>query len=99
MFRGHIVEKGPVEQVLMDPKHPYTQLLKESIPDVDPSKRWDKPVTLSSTEQEEYLRKGCKFAGRCPKVMDICKDVLPPDVDINGVSVKCHLYSGNTREA
>ncbi len=32
MFRGNIVEMGPVEQVLMDPKHPYTMLLRESIP-------------------------------------------------------------------
>jgi peptide/nickel transport system ATP-binding protein len=99
MFRGNIVEEGPVEQVLMNPRHPYTQLLRESIPDVEPNKRWDKPVTLSSTEQEEYLRKGCKFAGRCPKVMDICKDVFPADVYVDDVSVKCHLYTGNTQEA
>jgi len=39
MFRGNIVEMGPVEQVLMQPKHPYTKLLRESI-EVDPSKRW-----------------------------------------------------------
>ncbi|HZD42562.1 MAG TPA: ABC transporter ATP-binding protein, partial [Methanomicrobiales archaeon] len=40
MFRGNIVEMGSVEQVLMNPKHPYTELLKESIPEADPSRRW-----------------------------------------------------------
>ena len=38
MFRGNIVEMGPVEQVLMNPRHPYTRLLRESIPEADPHK-------------------------------------------------------------
>jgi len=98
MFRGQIIEMGPVEEVLTNPRHPYTRLLRESIPDVDPAKRWDTVVTLSDTEQDEYLRQGCKFAGRCPRVMDICKQVSPPDFDVDGVLVKCHLYSGDYPE-
>jgi peptide/nickel transport system ATP-binding protein len=98
MFRGNIVEEGPVEQVLMNPRHPYTRLLRESIPEVDLNKRWSEAVTLSDTEQEEYLRTGCKFAGRCPKVMDICKNILPEDIRIDDVLVKCHLYSGNDQQ-
>jgi len=92
MFRGNIVEIGPVEQVLMEPRHPYTRLLRESIPEVDPGMRWREVITLTDIEQEEYLRKGCKFAGRCPVVMEICKDVAPEDISIDGVLVKCHLY-------
>jgi peptide/nickel transport system ATP-binding protein len=99
MFRGNIVEMGPVEQVLTEPKHPYTQLLRDSIPDVDPAKRWDRAVTLAGTEQEEYLRKGCKFAGRCPFVMDICKEVSPADLTIGDVLVKCHLYTEDAQKA
>ena len=95
MFRGHIVEMGSVEQVLMEPKHPYTRLLRESIPEADPKKRWDKTVTLLELEHEEYLREGCKFAGRCPLVMDICKQEVPADIYVDGVLVKCHLYTGN----
>ena len=95
MFRGNIVEMGTVEQVLMDPKHPYTQLLRESIPEADPQKRWDRRVTLSDTEYEEYLREGCKFAGRCPHVMEICRDEVPPDLTVGHVLVKCHLYTGD----
>lgn len=92
MFRGNIVEEGPVEQVLMDPRHPYTRLLRDSIPEVDPNIRWKETVKLSTTEQEEYLRAGCKFAGRCPLVMDICKTAVPANVTIDDVTVKCHLY-------
>ncbi len=94
MFRGNIVEMGPVEQVLMNPRHPYSKLLRDSIPQADPKKRWTTTVTLSELEQEEYLRQGCKFAGRCPDVMDICKGAAPADMYIDDVLVKCHKYSG-----
>ena len=93
MFRGNIVEMGTVEQVLMNPSHPYSKLLRDSIPQADPTKRWDTRVTLSELEQEEYLRQGCKFAGRCPDVMEICKGVVPADISVDDVLVKCHLYS------
>jgi len=93
MFRGNIVEMGSVEQVLMNPRHPYTRLLRESIPEADPKKRWTTTVNLMESEQEEYLRKGCKFAGRCPVVMEKCKVEVPADLIVEGVLVKCHKYS------
>jgi peptide/nickel transport system ATP-binding protein len=93
MFRGNIVEMGSVEQVLTEPKHPYTRLLRDSIPEADPQKRWKDRVNLSELEHEEYMRKGCKFAGRCPLVMDVCKTEIPPHFNVNGVQVKCHKYN------
>ena len=95
MFRGHIVEMGPVEEVLMNPKHSYTKLLRESVPEADPTKRWSERISLSELEHEEYLRQGCKFAGRCPGAMDICKSEEPKDVYVANVFVKCHKYTGN----
>jgi peptide/nickel transport system ATP-binding protein len=92
MFRGNIVEMGSVEQVLMDPKHPYTKLLRESIPEADPTRRWKGTVNLSDMEHEEYLKHGCRFAGRCPLVMDRCKHEVPADIYVDNVLVKCHLY-------
>ncbi len=92
MFRGSIVEIGPAEKVLMEPRHPYTQLLKESVPEPDPNRKWNTRINLSETEQSEYLRQGCKFSGRCPKAMEICKRESPPYFDVGGVKVKCFLY-------
>jgi peptide/nickel transport system ATP-binding protein len=92
MFRGNIVEMGTVEEVLMNPRHPYSKLLRDSIPQADPKKRWSSTIKLSELESEEYQRQGCKFAGRCPDVMDICKGVMPADIAIDDVLVKCHLY-------
>ncbi len=95
MFRGNIVEMGPVEDVLMHPKHSYTKLLRESVPEADPTKRWSERISLSEMEHEEYLRQGCKFAGRCPDAMDICKSEEPKDVYIGNVFIKCHKYARN----
>ena len=101
MLRGYIVESGPVEDVLNRPAHPYTQLLKESVPEPAPKEResWAKHIELGTTEVKEYGRVGCKFAGRCPQVMDICRKVDPPDVLVNQQTVKCYLYTEHAGQA
>ena len=95
MLRGFIVESGPVEDVLDRPFHPYTQLLKESVPEPAPKEReaWAKHISLGTTEVKEYGRVGCKFAGRCPHVMEICRKIDPPDVQVERRIVKCYLYT------
>jgi peptide/nickel transport system ATP-binding protein len=95
MQRGVVVESGPVEAVLDHPLHPYTQLLKESVPKPAPDARsaWAKQIELGTTEIKEYTRVGCKFAGRCPHVMEVCRQADPPDVEVDGRTVKCFLYT------
>jgi peptide/nickel transport system ATP-binding protein len=92
MFRGNIVAMGDVENVLMKPKHPYVSLLRDCIPDTDPKNRWTTKIQLAESDIEEYVRTGCKFAGRCPQVMEICKSQAPEDLDVGGALTKCHLY-------
>lgn len=92
MLRGWIVEMGPVEEVLGDPRHPYTQNLKRSIPKADPDKVWTEKVSLAELESDEYSRTGCKFAGRCPAVMDRCRTHVPPNIVQQDRMVKCFLY-------
>ncbi len=73
-------ESGPVEAVLDRPLHPYTQLLQESVPRPTAEGRrvWAKQIELGAMEVKEYTRVGCKYAGRCPFVMDICRKADPP---------------------
>ncbi|MBZ0302648.1 MAG: ABC transporter ATP-binding protein [Anaerolineae bacterium] len=92
MLRGWIVEMGPVEKVLGEPLHPYTKNLKNSVPEADPDKVWTEKINLADMETVEYTRSGCKFAGRCPAVMDICRKKVPPNIDHEGRMVKCFLY-------
>jgi peptide/nickel transport system ATP-binding protein len=95
MLRGWIVEMGPVEQVLGNPLHPYTQNLKQSIPQVDPEKVWTEKIELADLDSAEYTHEGCKFAGRCPAVMDICRKKIPPNFNHQGRMVKCFLYESS----
>jgi len=92
MFRGNIVTMGDVENVLIDPKHPYVRLLRECIPETDPKNKWMTKIQLAESDIEEYVRVGCKFAGRCPQVMEICRREAPQDIQVDGVLTKCHLY-------
>jgi peptide/nickel transport system ATP-binding protein len=98
MLRGWIVESGAVEKVLGDPLHPYTQTLKHAIPEPDPDKKWEGKANLAAMEAEEFTRTGCKYAGRCPSVMDICKSNVPQDVFVDGRTVKCFLYEEETKQ-
>lgn len=90
MLRGDVVEQGPVEKVLAEPLHPYTQLLKQSVPRPDPEEKWEGEVKLAASEGKEYAQAGCKFAGRCPYVQDVCLREAPPDTVFDERVVKCH---------
>jgi peptide/nickel transport system ATP-binding protein len=92
MLRGWIVETGPVERVLGSPLHPYTQLLKSSVPQADPDKAWSAEPTLAPRPVTFPVGRGCKFAARCPKVMDRCRFEVPANYEAEGRSVKCFLY-------
>ncbi len=95
MLRGVVVESGPVENVLGNPLHPYTQLLQESVPKPAATEReqWAQHIELGSTEVREYGRLGCKYAGRCPHVMDVCKTKVPPEQEVEGRTIRCFLYN------
>jgi peptide/nickel transport system ATP-binding protein len=94
MYSGAVVEAGSVEQVIRDPKHPYTQLLISSIPLPDKSKRWVELDTGGDpTVFEPRENAGCRFAPRCPRATDTCWQVVPrlytPD---ENRAVACYLY-------
>jgi len=93
MLRGWIVELGPVQKVLGEPLHPYTQLLKGSVLEPDPRQKSSQRVSLTASEDSTFMRVGCRFADRCPRVMDICRGVEPANIDVDGRTVKCHLYA------
>ena len=99
MLRGYVVESGPVQNVLGNPLHPYTQLLEESVPKpaADARESWAKHIDLGTMEVKEYGRVGCKYAGRCPHVMDVCREADPPDVEVQGRTVKCYLYTDDAK--
>lgn len=95
MYRGAVVEAGSVEEVIRHPKHPYTQLLVESIPQMRAVRDWEQEEegeTLRSLD-ESRASAGCKFADRCPHVMDKCWQQRPELYHTEPHRVaRCFLY-------
>ncbi len=89
MYGGRMVEFGDTSEIFLDPKHPYTKGLLESIP------------VLSKDEKPKYISgvppnlvnpdEGCMFYDRCPEAMDKCKKD-PPKIKTNTGYVLCWLY-------
>jgi oligopeptide/dipeptide ABC transporter ATP-binding protein len=80
MYGGRIMEYGPVIQVLVEPRHPYTLGLLSSKPRID--KKIEKLVTIEGVVPvPENLPEGCPFFDRCIKVTEECRDISPPRVD------------------
>ncbi len=94
LYRGSVMEAGDVDAVIRDPQHPYSQLLVASIPWPDPSLEWgDIDIIIPKSKISDFELKGCKFAPRCPHVMDICHTARPHlyRVGENRVAA-CYLY-------
>ncbi len=93
LYQGSMVESGDVEQVIKNPKHPYTQLLVESIPWPDPNRRWRGGQVAVVDRETAGADNQCKFAPRCPFLMPICRDRRPPLFQVdNGHAAACYRY-------
>lgn len=92
LYRGTLVEAGPVTDVVRHPQHPYTQLLIQSIPSPDPDKPWGEDAVAATDPAEAAHSSGCPFASRCPFVMDICREAMPPRYKVGNAAVTCYLY-------
>ena len=89
MYGGQMIEFGTSEQIFLEPKHPYTKGLLESIP------------VLSKNTKPKFIpgippnlinpSDGCKFFDRCPEAMEKCKKD-PPKIKTNTGYVSCWLY-------
>ena len=98
MYAGQIVERGPIEDVLAEPLHPYTRLLLDAVPD---------PATKTEAQQIE-LRKGdasaavdpaegCRFRARCPLAVDVCSQITPTLVEARPrQAARCHVTAPAT---
>jgi oligopeptide transport system ATP-binding protein len=94
MYAGQIVEHGSVVELMEDPLHPYTQGLLRCVPRLGRPDMALTPIE-GSVPDMIALPPGCRFADRCPKVEDRCRNTMPPLHDAGpGRMVRCVLYEG-----
>jgi len=97
LYQGSVAERGPTVQVIENPKHPYVQLLIDSIPVPDPNIKWggEEVSTLDDEQMRTSITSGCRFYGRCRYRMDHCLEKAPPLYPVGeaGHEAACYLYA------
>lgn len=92
MYAGRVVEKGPVEQILSQPAHPYTCGLMAAVPRLSGGKTrmLGIPGTVPNPAR---LPSGCPFHPRCPKAQSLCTQVDPQETSVTEEHrVRCHFW-------
>ena len=84
MYLGKIVEIGETEEVVKNPKHPYTQALISVIPVPDPTANREHVILSGETPNPANIPSGCRFHPRCPVRMDKCSEIEPGDTHVGG---------------
>jgi peptide/nickel transport system ATP-binding protein len=78
MYLGKIVEIGPTEEIVHNPRHPYTQALIAAVPDPDPAAELpDLPIKGYVPISQDETFSGCKFFLRCPSSANVCREQYP----------------------
>lgn len=98
MYGGKVVEQGDVRNLFKRPQHPYTQGLLNSIPKIVGERERLTPIR-GNVPSLANMPKGCRFAPRCPHVMDVCRAEHPPLITVaNDYQVNCWLAEGERAE-
>jgi peptide/nickel transport system ATP-binding protein len=95
MYAGKLIEKAPVQKLLQEPRHPYTQALLAAIPDPDPANAQTfKKIPPGEPPSLVNPPSGCRFHPRCPAFMaGLCDKEVPPEFEPSaGHFVECWLY-------
>jgi len=96
MYAGRIVEDAPVNELFEQPLHPYTIGLMESVPYGADRRKKRLNSIPGNVPALDAVPPGCAFQDRCPKVMEICKKVVPELKKVrNGRLAACHLYTAS----
>jgi oligopeptide/dipeptide ABC transporter ATP-binding protein len=97
MYLGRIVEEGPTEQLLADPRHPYTVALLSAVPEPDPNRQRNRVVLAGDVPSPTNPPPGCRFHTRCfhPMKSERCRTEEPALRPVRGTIAACH-YAEHT---
>ena len=92
MYLGEIMESGATKEIFANPCTPYTKALMLAIKEVNPSEKRERIILLGEARSPINPPNICRFASRCPKASDICKEKPLPPTFLVGKEhiVRCH---------
>ncbi|HET6517918.1 MAG TPA: ABC transporter ATP-binding protein [Nitrosopumilaceae archaeon] len=91
LYLGKIVEMGQIDDVLLHPKHPYTQALIDAISEPDPENLHREKKIRINDPLDIDVYKGCRFQARCPYAIEKCKEEPPLEKIENNREVACFV--------
>ena len=91
LYLGKIVEMGKIDQVLLHPKHPYTQALIDALSEPDPENLHKERKIRINEPLNIDVYQGCRFRARCPYAIEECKKEPPLDKIEDGRDVACFV--------
>jgi peptide/nickel transport system ATP-binding protein len=93
MYLGQLVERASCESLFANPLHPYTWALISAVPRLGRRRRGTHRIRVSGDPPSAIdPPKGCRFAGRCPFVVERCRNEQPELRTLaSGHAVRCHL--------
>jgi len=94
MYLGRIVERGQVDEVIHNPRHPYTQALLSAVPQINKKTRMDMITLKGDLPSPAAPPQGCHFHPRCSKAMPVCRQSYPGASAISSThTTHCHLFT------
>jgi len=90
LYLGKIVEMGPIDDILLHPKHPYTQALIDALSEPDPENLHKEKKIRINEPLDIDVYQGCRFRARCPYAIEECKKE-PPLEKIDSREVACFV--------
>jgi peptide/nickel transport system ATP-binding protein len=99
MYLGRVVERGPVQEVLDHPRHPYTQALLSAVPTLEPETQRQIIQLQGDMPSPSAPPSGCHFHPRCSYAMPVCREVYPGVSKVGEAhEAHCHLYDSGEGE-
>ncbi|NGO50772.1 ABC transporter ATP-binding protein [Mesorhizobium camelthorni] len=98
LYLGRLVEEAPARELFAAPKHPYTRMLLDAVPDIG-MEGAERQSIAGEIPNPINPPAGCHFNPRCPYVMPHCKTTVPPLYQVGSAKVLCHLYADGVNAA
>jgi peptide/nickel transport system ATP-binding protein len=92
MYLGRLCEMAASESVFNNPRHPYTKLLLETLPDISMDRR-DRAPMAGEVPNPMNPPPGCVFHPRCPLAADVCTREIPRQVMVDNTMIACHAVA------
>jgi len=94
MYAGRIVETAPADELCSAPRHPYTQALLQSVPDLAMDRSRRLAEIAGQPPSSGWNGIGCAFEPRCPRREEVCRNVTPATTGAGADrEVACHVAS------